>query len=419
MAKRHGVMHACGLLAVIGFAPACSAQGLAHDRAVEIALESAPAVQAQRASLESAQAQAISAGRLPDPELIVGVDNLPVTDGDAFSLTSDFMTMRKVGVMQAFPNASKRASERERAAAVIALSQSRSSQATLEVSRSASQAWFAARAASELEQQLLELRAELSLAAQASRAAFASGRGNSVEALAAQTALVEVDDQLIAARSQIRSARAKLQQWIGEPASQPLSNGPNVRELPIARERIVASVHQHASVRTFDQQVALARSEIEMVRAQRRPDFTTELVYAKRGDAYSDMVSIQFRVGLPLFARNRQDPLLRAKYAELSQVQAEREGELRMHAAEVTRELAAWEAARERLEFYERERLPLARERVRVARAAYQSANLALSDVLSSFAAEIQLRREATELTNELAMAWSFLRYLELDEATP
>jgi outer membrane protein TolC len=421
MATRHGVMVACGLLAAgIGFSPACRAEELSHDRAIEIALEGAPIVQAQRALVESAQAESIGAGRLPDPELIVGVDNVPITDADAFSLTSDFMTMRKVGVMQAFPNARKRSSERERASAAVALSQSQSKQTALEVSRSTSQAWFALRAAVEFEQQLLALRAELSLAAQASRTALASGQASSVEALIAQAALAEVDDRIITARSEIRSSRANLQQWIGESAAlQPLSNGPNVRELPLARERILGSLQHHASVRTFDQQVALARSEIEMARAQRLPDFSTELVYAKRGDAFSDMVSIQFRVGLPLFTRNRQDPLIRAKHAELSRAQAERESELRMHAAEVTRELASWEAARERLELYERERLPLARERVLAAQSAYRSANLALSEVLSSFAAEIQLRREAIELTNQLAQAWSFLRYLELDEVAP
>lgn len=420
MAMCQGVTYACGFLAaVVFFVPACRAQELSHERAIEIALEGAPIVQAQRALVESAQTQSISAGRLPDPELLVGVDNVPVTGGDAFSLTSDFMTMRRVGVMQAFPNARKRSSERDRASAAVALSQSESRQTALEVSRRTSQAWFALRAAVEFEQQLRALRAELFLAAQASRAALASGRATSVETLAAQAALADVDDQIIAARSQMRSSQAELQQWIGESALQPLSNGPNVHELPLARERILGSLHQHAPVRTLDQQVALARSEIEIARAQRLPGFSTELVYAKRGDAFSDMVSIQFRVGLPLFTRNRQDPLIRAKHAELSQAQAERESELRMHAAEVTRELASWEGARERLELYERERLPLARERVRAAQAAYQSANLALSEVLSTLAAEIRLRREAIELTNQLAQAWSFLRYLELGEVTP
>ena len=421
MVQRHGVGCARGFVAAIAvcISYTCAAEELSHDRAVQLALEGAPMVQAARASEEGARAQSISAGRLPDPELIVGIENLPVTAEDSFSVDSDFMTMRKVGVMQAFPNARKRASERERAAATVALSQSRSRQVALDVSRRASQAWFATRAAGELERQLEDLRSELLLSAQTARAALAAGRGSSLDALTAQAALAEADDQLIAARAQSRSARAELAQWVGESASQPLAEGPNLRELPIAREKILATLHQHASVRTLDRQLAVARSEIDLARAQRRPDVSTELTYAKRGDAFSDMVSLQFRVGLPLFTRDRQDPLIRAKHAELSQIQAERDAELRMHAAEVSRELAQWEAASERLSLLERERLPLARERVRVAQAAYQSANLALDEVLASFAAEIELRRELSRVTNELAQAWSFLRYLEVGEVSP
>lgn len=421
MVQRHSVGCAHGFIAAIAVwsSSSCVAAELSHDRAVELALEGAPMVLAERASIESAQAQSISAGRLPDPELIVGIDNLPITGVNAFSTSADFMTMRKVGVMQAFPNARKRASERERAAATVALSESRSRQVSLEVSRRVSQAWFAARTAEELERQLQALRSELSLSAQAARASLAGGRGSSLDALSAQAALAEVDDQLIEARSRSRGARAELQRWIGDVALQALAEGPNVREPPIAREKILATLHRHASVRTFDQQLAVARSEIELARAQRRPDVSTELVYAKRGDAFSDMVSLQFRIGLPLFTRDRQDPLLSAKYAELSRVQAERDAELRMHAAEVSQELARWEAASERIALLERERLPLARDRVHVAQAAYRSADLPLGAMLASFAAEIELRRELSALTNELAQAWSFLRYLELDEVTP
>src|SRR5687767_8270136 len=76
---------------------------LTLDAAVERALQSAPRVSAGIANLDATQALTVSAGRLPDPELIVGLDNLPVTGPDAYSTTRDFMTMRKVGVMQEFP----------------------------------------------------------------------------------------------------------------------------------------------------------------------------------------------------------------------------------------------------------------------------------------------------------------------------
>ena len=85
-----------------------AAEPLSLEEAVERALQVAPQVSARTANLEAVQALTLSAGRLPDPQLVIGVDNLPVTGRDAYSMTSDFMTMRKVGVMQAFPAASLR-----------------------------------------------------------------------------------------------------------------------------------------------------------------------------------------------------------------------------------------------------------------------------------------------------------------------
>lgn len=131
------------------------------------------------------------------------------------------------------------------------------------------------------------------------------------------------------------------------------------------------------------------------------------------------MVSLEFRVGLPLFSGNRQDPMIRAKRADLSKLEAERESELRMHALEVTRELATWESARERMELYRRDRLPLARERVKASQGGYRSGAVPLLEVLTSFVAEMQLQRDYMRLTNEAAQAWAFLRYLEPQEVAP
>lgn len=421
MAKRQGIVVSCGLLAAMHLSSALpsSDETLSHDRAVEVALASAPVLRGQLAAIDSAQAESISAGRLPDPELLVGVDNLPINGSDAYSFDRDFMTMRKIGVMQSFPNSRKRSVERERAQANVDLAQQRTHQTQLEVARSTSQAWFAIYSSEALERSLLDLKAELALSAKAARAALASARGSATDALAAQAAVSELEDRLLQARAQTRAARAELAQWVGESAAQPLSAAPEIRQLPLTREQILSSLHRHASLRTIDQQLAVARSDIELARSQKRPDWSAQLAYAQRGDAFSDMVSLEFRVGLPLFASNRQDPLIRAKRADLAELEAERESELRMHSVEVTRELATWESARERIDLYRSDRLPLARERVKASQAAYQSGEIPLGDVLASVVDEIELQRDYTQLTNELAQAWAFLRYLEPQEATP
>ena len=100
-------------------APTAHAQSLGLGEAIRIATRDAPALTAQDAAIRAAREASIGAGELPDPKLIVGVENLPVEGGDQFSFTRDFMTMRKIGVMQEFPREEKRELRGERAAAEV------------------------------------------------------------------------------------------------------------------------------------------------------------------------------------------------------------------------------------------------------------------------------------------------------------
>lgn len=390
--------------------------GLTLEQAVSLAIERAPQLQADSAATESAQAQLVSAGRLPDPELVLGVDNLPATGEDAGSFGRDFMTMRKVGVMQTFPNGRKLASQRERAAAVVAVAQSRSLQTRQETAQAVAIAWIDLQAAGLVQQKLQQLQPEIELQAEAARTALANGRGSTLDALTARSAVSDLEDRLIEADREVRLRRAELARWIGEDAARPLAPMPALRELPVAREKLLASLHQHASLLAFDAQRALAQSEIDLARAEKRPDWSAELAYAKRGAAFSDMVSLEFRVGLPLFGGNRQDPMIRAKRAELSELEARREAELRMHKSEVVAVLAAWDAARERIALYERERLPLARERSQTALAGFRAGRVELTQVLASHVDEIEVQRSYAELVRQLGQAWVFLRYLQNEE---
>lgn len=403
---------------VLLFATLVHAQpgALTLEQAVALAIEQTPQIQAQAAAIDAAQAESIAAGRLPDPELVLGIDNLPTTGEDAWSFDRDFMTMRKVGVMQAFPNRRKRASQRERAAAAVSVAQSQAQQTRLEIARSAADAWIASHTAELVLAKLRTLKPEVELQAQAARAALSSGRGSAVDALAAQSAISELDDRVLQTEREVHAARAELARWIGEDAQREFAAAPAFNELPVPREKLLASLHRHAPLLTYDAQLALAQGEIALANAEKRSDWSAELAYAKRGAAFSDMVSLQVRVGLPLFSRYRQEPMVRAKRAELTRLEAERDAELRMHAAEVTEMLAAWESASKRMDLYERERLPLARQRSQAALAGFQAGRVELTNLLASHVAEIETQRSYAELLTELGQAWAFLRYLEPGE---
>lgn len=399
------------LLVAMAFA-ARADELLSLEAAVERALEIAPQVEARSADFDARQALAISAGRLPDPQLVAGIDNLPVTGPDAYSTTRDFMTMRKVGLMQEFPAASKRRLQRELAGAEVGVAAAELLQSRLAIAREAAQAWIRRATAEASLNNLRALQPEVELQAAAARAAVAAGRSSTSEALAAEAALAQLSTRLLRMQSEARKASFELARWIDVDATRPLAPMPSLNELPTPRESLLASVHEHGSLLTLQSQIEVARLDVDLAKAQRRPDWSAELAFAKRGPDFSDMVSLEFRVGFPLFTRNRQDPQITAKHAELRRVEAEREGELRMHTAEIQQMLTEWDQLGEQVRQYEQELLPLARERSRAALASYRAGRGDLRLALDAHQQEIELIVERAELVNERGRAWAFLRYL-------
>jgi outer membrane protein TolC len=349
---------------------------------------------------------------LPDPELVVGIDNLPVNGSDAYSTTSDFMTMRKVGVMQEFPARTKRKLERQLASAEVGVAEAELLESRLAIAREVAQAWIKRATAESSFDDLRAIQPELELQAIAARAAVSAGRSSTAEALAAEAAVAQLQVRLLRMQSEARQASFELARWIDTDASRPLGPMPSLDALPTPPAALLASVHEHGSLLTYQSQIDAARLDVDLARAQRRPDWSTELAFAKRGPDFSDMVSLEFRVGLPLFTKHRQDPKVSAKHAELRRIEAERDTELRMHTAEIQQMLSEWQQLGEQVGQYERELLPLAHERSRAALASYRAGRGDLRLALDAHQQEIEFVIEHAQLLNERGRAWAFLRYL-------
>ncbi len=404
-----------GFLSILLLSPlAASAadEPLSLQAAVEQALQTAPQVSARAASVDAAQSLVTSAGRLPDPELIIGIDNLPVNGADAYSTTSDFMTMRKVGVMQEFPRARKRHLQHDFAEAEAGVASAELVQARLEIAREVATAWIRRSTAERSLEDLRVLEPEVALQAAAARAAVSAGRSSTAEALAAEATVVQLANRILKMRGEARQAAFELNRWIDVEPTRPLAAMPSLDELPTPAAVLLASVHEHGALLPYESRITAARAEVDLARAARRPDWSAELAFAKRGPEFSDMVSLQFRIGLPLFTRNRQDPVVSAKHAELRRIESERADELRMHTAELGKMITDWELLGEQLKQYEHELLPLARERSRAALASYRAGRGDLRLALDAYEQEIDFVLEHAELQNERGRAWAFLRYL-------
>ncbi len=418
--KTYFVRSRMPLLLLCAVAAAHSADGtLTLEDAVTLAVRNAPQVIAKQAAVEGARAMTASAGRLPDPELVAGVDNLPTNGPDAYSMGNDFMTMRKVGVMQSFPSGRKREAQRQRAETSVSVAESEGAQVRLETAQSTADSWVSIHAAEVALRALQELTPDLNMQAEAARAAVVAGRATAYDALAAQAAVADLEDRMLQARRDVEVSRAELRRWVGEAADQTLASPPDFDKLPAGRVEILATLHHHAEVKAYDSRIAAARSDVAVASADRHPNWSAELDYARRGAAYSDMVSLEFRVGLPLWAHDRQDPVIHERMATVRQLEADRDAALKMHSTEVTQMLENWEATRERLALYERVRLPLARERSQLALASFQAGRMDLRSTLTSFTEEIELRRTHAELLGKLGRAWAFLNYLNLPGDAP
>lgn len=385
---------------------------LSLEDAVDQALQEAPQVAVSAAMRDAAGAVAPSAGRLPDPELVTGIDNLPINTADRFSFTRDFMTMRKIGVMQAFPNRQKRRLQSERAEREIAVAHGELLKTRYDTARAVAEVWIARATDEESLARLKSLKPESDLQAAAARAALASARASAAEALAAQSMAAALDERILALEQDAQIQRAELARWLGADAERPLAGIPTDLDLGTTPAALLAAVHQHPALAPALAKLAEAQTDVELARAEKRPDWSAELDYAQRGPDFSNLVSLEFHIGLPLFARHRQNPVIAEKLARVHAQEAERDAEVRMHTAEIQGELARWSRGRERLRHYASELVPLARDRSRTALASYSAGRGDLRAVIDALTQDVNTQLEYVQLEGSVARAWAFLHFL-------
>ncbi|MBL8470646.1 MAG: TolC family protein [Rhodocyclaceae bacterium] len=404
-----GALLCCAVLSPLALAT----DTLSLDLAQTLAASRSETLSAQRLEHESAAARAVAAGELPDPKLILGLENLPLAGADAYSLSRDFMTMQRIGLMQEFPRQAKRKLRADAASAEAELGAAELAVKRLELRRQTAAAWWDLRLAQDSLAALQQLVAPTDLLAQAARARLAGGKGGSGEALAAQSARLALADRLDDARRDLARARAWLVRWVGDAgASADLAAAPPLDRLPLGPEELLASLEQHAQLAVYAPMERRARSEADLARAATLPDWSLEVSYARRGPAYADMLSVMVRMDLPLFEQRRQAPEARAKALQAEQVEARRSAALRDYRAGVESALAEWDAAQRRLTRVQTELLPLARAEAAAALAAYRGARGDLAPAVEAQKREIELQLDTLRRRKELAAAWIALAYL-------
>ena len=384
---------------------------LSFAESLRIAVIESPQLESQRAMVDAAREMAGPAGELPDPKLKLGVENVPTNGPDGWSLTRDFMTMTKIGVMQEFPREEKRRLRSLRAENDAQRGTAALESARLAVMRETAAAWLARWFAAQSERLIARQIDEAALAVTTAEAAYRAGKGSQGELLNAQGNAIELRNRAIEAAAQSKRARIGLARFIGAEAARPLGSPPDVTRLPFDATEL-ADIDVQPDVRLAVAREATAVTEADLARAAKKPDWSAELTYAVRGAPYSNMVSLMVSIDLPWSPGTRQDREHAAKLKELDAARAMREDTRRMRVAEVDTMLTEWETARAMARRIEEELIPLATQRLDAVLASYRGGTGALSPVLEARRSELDARLALLQQEQAVAKAWAWLQFV-------
>jgi len=404
----HHLLIGAAALAVALVPIAAAGAPLSFESALDLAVQRSESARAGRAGQLSATERALAAGRLPDPTLGVGVDNLPVTGPDRFSTTRESMTMKRIGISQEWLSRGKREARSAAAEAEVQRELVQVQAALAETRLQTALAYLDAFYAGEALKltMLMEHHAHEEL--EAARGRLASSTSGSQEVLALMAARGTAEDESAQVRQEQSAALVTLQRWIGI-----TSDGlrpPPESAAPTEEEYIAA----HPSVLALSRDLQVARRQAAVTASERTPNWTWGVSYGQR-TGYSDMVSFGVSIPLALSASERQDRDTAAKLASADKVEADLAEATRAASAEYRALASDSRRLDERIERYRASVVTPAMQRISAATAAYASNQSSLVTLFEARHAEVVAQRKLLSLRRDAMKAKWQLRLKPLE----
>lgn len=402
-------LSATALIAVLATALANSALALSLNEALRQAENQAPSLTARAAQVDAARSNAIPAGELPDPKLILGLQNYPINGPDKGELNAMPMTSQKIGISQQMINGDKRKARIESAQAAIKRASAEADIERLNVRRETALAWISTLAVEQKLALFSTLYSENRLLGSAIQARLASGTGQTADSIAPKMEAALLEEQEDQLRQQLSQQRAALRRWVGTSANEKLTG--KMPNWPADRQHYEHALDRHPALAAFAPMSAEAEAQLREAKAEKKPDWGWEVAYQNRDQDFGDMVSLQLSIDLPVFGATRQDPKIAARQAHLRQIEAEREAVLRDHYQQLEDDLAAYQQLDRAFKRSQTTLLPLARNKVQLSMADYRSTRNELADVISARRELINAQLKQIDLEQQRALASARLHF--------
>jgi outer membrane protein TolC len=344
---------------------------------IKEALENNPRLEVAFQRAQAAEKAIPQSGALPDPQLTLGLMNLPV---NSFAFDQEPMTGKLISLMQMFPFPGKLSLAEDMAeseAAAVRFQQKEIRNQVIEMVKRAYYDLYAIDRALETVEKNKVLMAQF---VQVAEVKYATGAGLQQDVLRAQVELSKLEDDAIMWQQKRRAAAARLNALLNRAPDSPFGVTPEELGLPaeplpdFSPEDIV---EKRPLLRAWKEKMGKAAAAVELARRDYWPNFTLGASYSQRDDLATGMImhdffSVTVSLNIPLYHERKQGARVAEKTLDEAAVRAEYENARAGVLTEIETLKADLERNRKRAELYQGGILLQARQSLESALAGYQ-----------------------------------------------
>lgn len=393
-------------------APVRADEPLSLEEAVSIALRAEdPAVVRHSERAAALDDRAVADSQLPDPQLKLGLRNLPT---NSFDFTQEPMTQAQIGIQQSFPAGDTLSLTREKRSAEADAARASRRLEALNLALETRLAWLEAFYWMSAKETINASRDAVRELITVITATFATGRQLGQDIFRAELETSLLDDRLVDAERKEKMARAVLTRYIDAveaarplPRTLPVLSAPATG--PVLRDRLV----RHPAIAVEDARIMARAREIDIAREQYEPQWMLDVGYGVRGGSRADFASVGVTLSLPFFTGKRQDRRVSAARHERGAARLDRQTRLLELKKFLDRTYADWEKLGQRVALYERAVLERAAATTEATLAAYRNRVSDFNDLIQARLAELDAELKLLRLEVDRAQAQARLLYLD------
>ncbi len=354
------------------------------------ALENNPRLEAAIQRTLAAEKVIPQAGALPDPQLTLGLMNLPV---NSFAFDQEPMTGKLISLMQMFPFPGKLALATDMAESEAAAVRYQREEIRNQIIQMVKRAYYDLYAIDRARETIDKNKALMEQLVQVAEAKYATGSGLQQDVLRAQVELSKLEDDAIMWRQKRAAGTALLNALLNRPSDSPFGTTP--RELTLLEGAPASfSVHEiegrRPLLKAWNEKMSKAKAALKLAGRDYWPNFTLGASYSQRDDLANgmkmyDFFSFTVSLNIPVYFSRKQGAKVAERELEEAAVASEYENARAGVMAEIATLKADLERNRKRVELYKGGILLQAQQSLESALAGYQVGKVDFLTLISNW----------------------------------